>query len=509
MRKLVAATALAATAATAVACSPDTGVRTESAAPSVSAAPVSWKACRAAEGAPAGAECGTVRVPVDWNAPDGDKLDVAVVRRKAADPQRRVGTLLFMPGGPGMSGVETVSGSPEWGGLERRFDVVSFDPRGVGGSGAVKCSTALAEKTAVALKTQASDAAGFRQITDASAALGKDCAGASPATAKLLKHLDATSVARDMEAIRIAIGEKRLSLYGHSYGTVYGQRYAALYGERVRAAVLDGVMNPRISRADFAAQSAKSLEGSFAEFARWCAKDRSCALGGKDAWAVYERVAAKAKAGTLPRSGDSGRPVDLVRLNAEIDGMLLTPSWSALALYLKTLDAGQEWKEDAAEEQAPAKRQDFADMAVCADFRMRSSYDEYAALAARSRSAAPHLGYSPNAVQYLNLCSGFGVEPSPDAGRAERVATKTPLLLINARHDNATPLAWARAVADRLGKNARLVEVDGWGHGMKLFSRGAERDTVVRYLTDLATPEKRVTTVKGDLPPDVAGQNGR
>ncbi|WP_306335371.1 alpha/beta fold hydrolase [Streptomyces sp. KL118A] len=454
---------------------------------------IAWKPCPAdvTEGAPKGAECGTVRVPVDWTAPGGEKLDVAVVRRKATHRDRRIGTLMFLPGGPGNSGVQNVAQTKEWGGAERRFDIVSFDPRGTGLSSPVQCPAGpLAEM--IKDKRFATTPEGFGRLKKRATALAAGCARTSGAVAK---HTDAGSVGRDMDVIRAALGEDRISLYGHSYGTVYGQRYAATHGDRVRAAVLDGVMDPAIGRRAFGVTGAKALEGAFGEFARWCERTRDCELGERDAWRVYEGLAERAAAGKL-RNG--GKDVPLAELNGTIDAMLLTPSWPAVAQYLDALDTGRPWETDDGDVPADEKTLPGADLSVCADLNLRAP-DAATHLADQraARAAAPRFGYSPNTVSYANLCQGL---PAPSAAATKPVRTDTPLLLIGARHDNATPLDWARSVQRRFGDRAALVEVKGWGHAVKIFNGGAERDTIMRYLTDLDVP-KPGTVVEGGMPP--------
>ncbi|MFJ2768422.1 alpha/beta fold hydrolase [Streptomyces sp. NPDC087300] len=456
---------------------------------------IAWKPCPAdaTEGAPKGAECGTVRVPVDWTAPGGEKLDVAVVRRKATRQDERIGTLMFLPGGPGNSGVQNVAGTKEWGGAEHRFDIVSFDPRGTGLSSPVRCP-AKPLAAMITDKRPVTTTGDFARLKKRATGLAAECARTSGAVAR---HTDAGSVSRDMDVIRAALGEDQVSLYGHSYGTVYGQRYAAMYGGRVRAAVLDGVMDPAIGRRAFGVTGAKALEGAFGEFARWCGRSRDCELGERDAWRVYEDLAARATQGTL-RNG--GKDVPLAELNGTIDAMLLTPSWPAVAQYLHALDTGKPWETDEGGVPQGEKLLPGADLSVCADLNLRvPDAAAYLADQRAARASAPRFGYSPNTVSYANLCQGL---PAPQAvpDDEKAVDTRTPLLLIGARYDNATPLDWARSVQRRLGDRAALVEVKGWGHAVKIFNGGAERDTVLRYLTDLDVP-KPGTVVEGGTPP--------
>ncbi|MEI5101885.1 alpha/beta hydrolase [Streptomyces sp. PmtG] len=453
---------------------------------------VTWKPCPAEEGVPKGAECGSVRVPVDWDEPDGKKIDIAVARRAATEPGRRVGTLVFLPGGPGNSGVDTVRGTKAWGGLERRFDIVSLDPRGVGASSPVRCP-ATPYVDLMLDKEPAATAAEFTRLRERARTFAEDCARAS---GPVVRATDATSVSNDIETLRTALGEDRVSLYGHSYGTVHGQRYAQMYGERVRAAVLDGVMDTSVGRRAFGATSARALERAYGQFARWCGGNSACALGEKDPRAVYARVAEKAADGRLRNDGEK---ISLGALNGTLDQMLLTPSWPVVGEYLQALDSGEPWQEDAAEDRPAEKLLPVADQTVCRDLNLRApNARAYLADRKAERAAAPAFGFSPNALGYAHLCLGLPEPTAPAAPHEARV--KTPLLLINARHDNATPVDWARSVARRLGDRAALVEVDGWGHGAKVFNGGAERKTITDYLTGLRVPASG-TVVKGSTPP--------
>ncbi|MFI0191092.1 alpha/beta fold hydrolase [Streptomyces sp. NPDC017082] len=173
-------------------------------------------------------------MPVDWARPGGPRLDSAVARRKATDPGARIGSVVFGPGGPGDSGVERVASgigrfSPE---VRRCFGIVSFDPRGVGGSNPVTCSGGiLAERPSPELKSQAD----FDATLAYNRRLRADCRAR---TGPVFDHLDTAQTVRDVDALRAALGERKLAFHGSSYGTVLGAQYAESYPRRVRAMVL-------------------------------------------------------------------------------------------------------------------------------------------------------------------------------------------------------------------------------------------------------------------------------
>ncbi|WP_425578931.1 alpha/beta fold hydrolase [Streptomyces echinatus] len=251
-------------------------------------------------------------MPVDWAHPDGPSLDLAVARRKATDPGARVGSMVFGPGGPGDSGVETVVRrisrfSPE---IRRRFDIVSFDPRGVGGSNAVTCSgDVLAERPSPELKSQAD----FDATMAYNSRLRADCRAR---TGPVFDHLDTAQTVRDVDALRAALGERKLTFHGSSYGTLLGAQYAETFPHRVRAMVLESVMDHGVpTTRDFLRSEAATAEDSFQEFVQWCEGASECALHGRDVRAVWQGLLARAGRGELEdpaKPGTSLSSSDLV-----------------------------------------------------------------------------------------------------------------------------------------------------------------------------------------------------
>ncbi|MEO3886428.1 alpha/beta fold hydrolase [Nonomuraea sp. B5E05] len=169
-------------------------------------------------------ECGKLAVPIDWSKPDGPTVDLALARRRTTDPSARIGSLLTNPGGPGNSGVNDIlrpSGFSEE--VQRRFDIVSYDPRGVGRSGAATCSASVYNKIPYEVMTSQAD---YDKWTAFNKKLRADC---RKLTGPLYDHIDSANVARDMDAIRAALGDDKLTSYGVSYGTLAQQMYAELF----------------------------------------------------------------------------------------------------------------------------------------------------------------------------------------------------------------------------------------------------------------------------------------
>jgi pimeloyl-ACP methyl ester carboxylesterase len=218
-------------------------------------------------------QCATATVPLDYNQPHGAMITLSMIRLPAADPAHRIGSLFVNFGGPGTAGVGGLrslgSAYPEV--LRQRFDLVGFDPRGVGSSTHVRCTSDAAAAELVGSPVRPEQQA---QFFASSAALGHSCAAAS---GELLAHTSSANTARDLELLRQAVGDDSLSFLGYSYGTYVGASYANLFPDRTRAMVFDGALDlvanstgrsgqeqlPVDVRADTARSQAEELDAFF------------------------------------------------------------------------------------------------------------------------------------------------------------------------------------------------------------------------------------------------------
>src|SRR5690349_12002152 len=272
------------------------------------AAPIHWKICPKAPDV----QCGTVTVPVDWSKQGGRTVRIAVARRRATDPSARLGVLLVDPGGPGGSGVAMVKAdgvfAPD---VQRHFDLVGFDPRGVGDSHPVLCDLGINRPMPPEVP---GDEAEFRQLSGYNKWRGDSC---RKLTGPLFDFVDTVSVARDIDAIRSALGESKLSYYGVSYGTLMGQQYAELYPHRIRTMVLDSNMDHSLDTTPaFLRTQAAGAQENFDQFVAWCARTTVCGLHGEDARAIFGALYAKAERGELKEPGSDRlmAPIDLLSL---------------------------------------------------------------------------------------------------------------------------------------------------------------------------------------------------
>ncbi|WP_187776180.1 alpha/beta hydrolase [Antrihabitans cavernicola] len=407
-------------------------------------------------------ECASVRVPIDWARPDGDSIEMAVARRTATDPAHRIGSLISMPGGPGSSGVDDLLAAPKFSPeLNSRFDVVSFDPRGVGRSHPVTCDAGLAATMPNVVPDKGA------RLDDVQSYAKKLAASCRARTGPLMDHLDAVSVARDIEALRRALGDDRISLYGRSYGTMPGQSYAELFPDHLRALVLDSVDDHSLDGDAFLASEARAGQDTFDQFAAWCDRDTACVLHGQDVHAVYGARAAS---------------TDLLQLSSATTQLLYKPDWPALATMFETGPVPA---------QPPPPVHDggvaMPTTIVCSDWHFDiSSQQQWEQLWQQQNRNAPtlraHFAWAAG-----SLCSGWPTAPPNPPHVPNRPATP-PVLIMNGLHDPATPYEWALGV-ERNTPGATLLTYDGPGHGS--YPRNACTTTAAdRYLIDLTVPAR-------------------
>ncbi|MFT2019313.1 alpha/beta fold hydrolase [Streptomyces sp. 796.1] len=441
---------------------------------------ISWGPCPKAEppypDPSPKAQCGTVTVPVDWSKPAGPTLDLFVARYPAADPARRIGVLLSNPGGPGAPGADEalyaddpITGYTEK--MRQRFDMIGFDPRGIGRSQAATCN----EKIAEAVPHRPHSAAQFQKLRTLNGELAESC---RQLTGPLAAHLDGESVARDMDAIRAALGERKISFIGHSYGTFLGERYARLFPQNLRALALDSAMDPsRPSAERYLTDGSVTTEKTLKRFAAWCAKDRSCALNGKDVLAVTKDLFARADAGTLRDPGPNGptkKKVDADQLTDFLTFALGKGGWEQTAEQLAALHTGRGevfW--------IPTGINPTMQLVLCRDYDFRiPDYAAYQAMRKRVAKAAPHVRYNSQALDTVLGCQGWTMPPKPQPAQA--AGELPPVLVANATHDLATPLPGAQRMARAFPK-ATLFTMDMVGHW--LYRRGSS-EQAMRVIDD-------------------------
>ncbi|WP_406077548.1 alpha/beta hydrolase [Micromonospora sp. NBC_00858] len=441
---------------------------------------IDWQPCPK----DATAECGTLSLPVDWRQPRGERFDLALARRVATDPAARTGTLVFGPGGPGDSGVDrVVTGSSRFSAeLRRRFDIVSFDPRGTGRSHPVICSRDLLARQPQLIADQAQ----FDATLANNALLRADCRAR---TGPLYDHVDTTSAARDLDAVRAALGERRLTFHGSSYGTLLGTRYAELFPDRVRAVVLEAAMDHSVDTRAFLDTQAVTTEGAFDEFVAWCAGSTGCLLNGRDVRAVWAGLHGRAERGALTdpdRGGAVLPPFELSRLAHR--KLYETRWWPELAEWIVKLEAATTTPSVGPPAATPTDDAvaPYPFAVFCQDWSLPvRDYREYAGHLGRMARLAPDLRYPP-ALFALVTCLGT---PTPVANPQHRLRVRTdvPMLIAATVHDPASGYNWATNVARQLGRHGVLLTYQGCGHGSYTTSPCVGQ-AVDSYLIDGVVP---------------------
>lgn len=440
---------------------------------------LTWEACEGAL-AETGLECAAVEVPLDWDDPGGETIDIALSRRPADDPERRIGALLVNPGGPGAPGTSVPAAADASLGTDvvARFDIVGFDPRGTGRSAEVSCEATLAT-------TVPADQTEYDQALENRRRQAEACADANPQ----LPYLDTVSAARDVEAIREALGEDRVSWYGWSYGTQLGATYAELFPDRVHAAVFDAMYDHTRPGPDLVDEQAAAREAAFDRFSDWCEADRDCLPGTDDVAGAWDALVARAQADPLP--ADVEHAPETVGGDMVVDAtaaLLASPdhTWPALG---EAIAAGQSGDGSGF---AAMFADDGATVGAllairCLDWPGDPADRDFARVAARAEAAAersPRFGAHAH-WYYAAECLDWPAEPTnpPDELQFDR---DVPVLVVGTRWDPATPYTWAERAAASI-PGASLLTYEGDGHGASPHS-ACVREQVAAFLADPDAP---------------------
>lgn len=442
---------------------------------------VEWEPCEDVEDV----ECGVLEVPLDWDEPDGETIEIGLARRAAQDPEAQDGSLLMDPGGPGGSGVDAVKADPEMFTEEvrERFDVVGFDPRGVNTSTAIECDEELVEEAASLIPDSAEE---FEARAELNAELAEDCRAR---TGPLYDHVDNLHVVQDMEAIRQALGDDELSYVGYSYGSLMGQQYAEEFGDRVRAMVLDGNMDHSLdSTWEFMDTETAPVEETFNQFADWCAGETDCALYGEDVRAEYGELREAAKAGELV-DPDTGEAIDFFELSAGLGfGSVFPESWPEIAEGIDALRQGQSPGDALADPPTADNTTNFMMQAAwCQDWDYPvEDYREWVDLRDRLAEAHPVVQWTPYAEHTLT-CVGYPGETTNPQAPLDIDDDVAPLLMVGTVHDFATVYPWTQTAAEQ--SDSALLTYEGYGHTIYGYDSDCVNDVVDSYLIDLEVPD--------------------
>lgn len=437
--------------------------------------------------------CASVEVPMDYSDPGGSSIGLEVILAESGGTPE--GTILLNPGGPGGSGYDTVLESLEGVTTDRlrgSFNVLGFDPRGVGRSTPVDCLSDAELDEARAETIDPSTDAGFEEARESARTYAEQCAKES---GDLLGFVDTESAARDMDILRAVANDPKLNYLGFSYGTFLGATYAELFPENVGRMVLDGGIDPSASNEEITLGQARAFETAIRSYVEDCQSSTNCPLDGSvdDGVQTIRDLISSVEAS--PLTAADGR---LVNASTFVSGFILPlyndANWPALTQALSSAlrgdpttmlmlaDLGAERNEDGT---YASNSSEVFSAVNCLDYPMETDRGAMALDAEELEEASPTLG---RFLAYGGLtCEAWPHAPVNEPHRitAEGAA---PLLVIGTTGDPATPYEWSQALADQLD-SAVLLTWEAEGH--TAYGRGNQciADAVDNYFIDGTVPE--------------------
>ena len=460
--------------------------------------PVKWGPCESeggnADGLPRGAQCGELSVPVDYSQPDRDVATLALIRIPATG--NKIGSLVINPGGPGESGVDAAVGMVNDVPTEvrQRFDLVGFDPRGVGSSTPAVLCNSDADNDAFRADPQVDySPAGVEHIESLEKQYTQRCVDKTGKD--FLANVGTVNVARDLDRLRAALGDDKLTYLGYSYGTLIGSAYAEAYPDKVRAMILDGDVNPDTDPIQSEIDQSAAFQKAFNDFAADCAKHSDCPLGTDPAKAVdvyhdlVDPLVTKPAKTTDPRGLGYGDAI------IGTDTAMYSPTlWSDLTDGLSELAKGRGdtlleladsyWDRD--EHGRYTNANDVQTAVNCVDGPQITDRAKVVEQDRRMREVSPYSSYGKftgNAP--LSTCAFWPVPPTSGPHQASAPGLP-PVLVVSTTDDPATPYQDGVELAKQLG--ATLLTYKGTQHTVVFEGDACVDKYATDYLINLTLP---------------------
>ena len=419
---------------------------------------LAWRDCGG------GSQCARLRVPLDYDNPSGATITIAVMRTPATG--ERKGSLVANPGGPGVPGLSYAS-SLAWSlppSVAESYDLVGFDPRGVGESSPITCQSQRELKPWLTADATPDTRAEVRRFARLSAAFGVACQARSP---QLVAHVSTRDTARDLDILRAALGDERLTFVGASYGTYLGAMYADQFPDRVGRLVLDGAIDPRDDQVSLTNGQIDGFDDAATRMARYCARKRACPVPGSDTAGVLRSInRLLLRLDAQPLSTSTGAPLGQQEaLTGLLSGLYDKGSWdSTLAAFGQAIggdgtglaEMGRGFLTSGATFLSAFYAISCIDSPAPPGTGAISSWAAERARNTRVPELARYLAWS---VLPCTTWPAHVAEP-PGPVHAENAA---PILVVGTTHDPATPYRWAQSLARQLDSGVLLTRA-GDGH---------------------------------------------
>ena len=465
---------------------------TESTAPEFLPSSFTWSECENAE-PDSLVTCSILEVPYDYEDPAIGSFSLFVKKRSVEDPAKRIGSLLVNPGGPGFGGSSLADDAYYYfsSDLLERFDIIAWDPRGTGESTpAVDCVDTYDEY--FGLDSPPDNDEEIQALIDASQQFNDECLARS---GEILPYISTEASARDMNSIRLALGEAKISYLGFSYGSELGATWTTLFPDTVRAAVLDGAVDPDSNSTDEGKSQAKGFEQQLTAFLEQCSARVSCKFHNKgNAEAAFDKLIADLDANPLVVSSDRTPVTQGVAYTAIAQAMYSDFYWPQLEAALKSAQLGDgsgllslydqyfQRQDDGTygnELEAFLSISCLDDPGATSVEEVNSKVDEFVAI-------APRLGAN---FAYGYSCALWPIPPAPRVEITGKGAG--PIVVVGTTGDAATPLESTRKMAKKLEQGILIVvsanQHTGYG------ANACVTKAVDGYLIDLVVPQNELT----------------
>lgn len=441
--------------------------------------------------------CATAEVPLDWEQPQRDTIEIALVRLPASGES--MGSLLVNPGGPGASGVDLVLSGADFATSDRlreHYDIVGFDPRGVGESSAVDCYDDPDELTKYIYELVPFEAGSEQWLDAVDAGNAEFGAACLEHTGELLGHVDTVSAARDLDVLRAALGDEKLNYLGYSYGTLLGATYAGLYPEKTGHLVLDGAIDPATTDFEVTAMQAQGFERAMRAYLADCLTSPECPFtGGAVEQGMLELATIFERLDASPLRAADGRMLgSSAMFTAVIFTLYSADTWPYLSDLVADVRSGSAEFAFVLADAYYGRNDDgtFADNSTeafvainCLDYTSTSTRETLGGEAAELSRLAPVFG--PRMSYGGTSCDAWPFPPTRDR-QPIAAAGSAPILVIGTTNDPATPYEWSVALADQL-ENGQLVTYEGEGHTAYNKSNDCVNDAVDDFFIEDVVPQ--------------------